>query len=273
MFKVSWKILFVLFVLPWLITEAAAIESCYDRIRASADRPPPERTLYVLIDQTAPWTPREIKQVSRLVSLWPGPGDMIRVITFSAVSEGRDITEVLAVQPDAPPPESASDRWRSSQVRAFEACFSNQNLKAKIAIKRGIRYVFEHTNPSIKKSEILQSLHRFAVTRLSKTNSSEITILIASDFLENSSVMSFYWRGKTIEIDGDRAMAYINQIELLPDFHGARIFGIGLGVDSKLHKSFRKAQSVASFWKKYFEQGKGKLIELGMPTLQRGTLD
>nr|VFK61794.1 MAG: hypothetical protein BECKTUN1418D_GA0071000_11603 [Candidatus Kentron sp. TUN] len=283
----------ILFILPvlWIAShtsaEATIVESCYDRISAASDRPTPERVLYVLIDQTTPWIKQNTSKVekgtdhisehiaehiSRLVSSWPGPGDIVYAVNFSAISEGRDVTEAFAVQADGLPPESA-DNWRQSQIRAFKACFRNQLLRARITIKRRMRYLLEQADSSIRRSEILQSLHRFATTRLQQHPNAEITILIASDLLENSSVMSFYQGGNTFEIDDGSALEYTNQARLIPDFHGAKIFGIGLGFGSNLFKSFREMQSVTDFWEGYFKHSNGKLIELGRPTLQKKNLN
>lgn len=207
---------------------------------------------------------------------------MIRVLTFSAVSEdriqgegrGQDIVEEFVVQSDALPSEDVQDRWRSSQVRTFRACFPNQILKVKIAIKYKMPSIFEKTDKNIGKSEILQSLHRFATTRLRQAaDPGKVTVLIASDFLENSNVMSFYRDAETVVVDDDVALAYADQLGLIPNFQGASVFGIGLGVGSHVHKSFRKVHSIVSFWEKYFAQGNAKLIELGRPTLQRERLD
>lgn len=85
--------------------------------------------------------------------------------------------------------------------------------------------------------------------------------------------MSFYRRGKIVAINDDKALAYAAGVGLIPNFQGARVFGIGLGVGSDLHKSFEKAQSIASFWGKYFAQGNGELVELGRPTLQGERID
>nr|VFJ52810.1 MAG: hypothetical protein BECKFW1821B_GA0114236_101312 [Candidatus Kentron sp. FW]VFJ56919.1 MAG: hypothetical protein BECKFW1821A_GA0114235_106513 [Candidatus Kentron sp. FW] len=290
-----WKILsriLFLFSAVWVLfpgsSEVAAVESCYDRISATPDQPAPERVLYVLVDQTTPWTEKEYRKkqktinpvskhiaghISQLASNWPKRGDIVSIITFSAISQGRDVSEVLAVQADGLPPESAQDRWRQSQIRAFKACFRNQRLKARIAIRRGIRNVLEQADGSIRRSEILQSMHRFTTTHLKRYPNAEITLLIASDFLENSSVMSFYRKGNTFEIDDSASLEHTNQARLIPDFRGAKVFGVGLGLGSDLFKSFKKTQSVADFWEGYFKHGKGNLIELGRPMLQRKNLD
>nr|VFJ90693.1 MAG: hypothetical protein BECKH772A_GA0070896_1002316 [Candidatus Kentron sp. H]VFJ91787.1 MAG: hypothetical protein BECKH772B_GA0070898_1002116 [Candidatus Kentron sp. H]VFJ98418.1 MAG: hypothetical protein BECKH772C_GA0070978_1002116 [Candidatus Kentron sp. H] len=285
------KTLFIAATL-WLATpvnaELITVESCYDRISAASDRPAPERVLYVLIDQTTPWIKRDSNEtekgtdpisermaehISRLVSGWPQHSDMVYVITFSAISEGRDVAEAFSVRTDGLPPESVENHWRQSQIRAFKACFRNQSLKARIAIKRGTRHILEQADSSIGRSEILQSLHRFATTRLQQQTDAEITILVASDLLENSSIMSFYQGGDTFAIDDEAALEYANQVGLIPDFHGAKVFGIGLGLGSSLLKSFTGTQSVAAFWEGYFREGHGGLIELGRPTLQRKALN
>jgi hypothetical protein len=167
-----------------------------------------------------------IEAVKHLI---PSGGRFIAQVITGKMSDTRLIMDVVK------PKHSV---WMSTlKIRAGEKKFNDcfESLKA---------YLREQ-DETHHTSAIIETLS-FTAKLLSADSSASKRVIIFSDMVQNSAVLSFY-KGETL--DAKSALSVLRKEEMLWDFKGVEftVSGAGVGVNDK------KARRMEQFWRDYLE--------------------
>lgn len=268
------------FVLLGLLTSNAALAApkrllpnCYSYANLDVATVPPAVELFVLIDQTSPLGPNLQQAAANIVKPFLKEGNAFSIIQFSAFTQGH-YTDVLASEQLN---QLIEDQERNTigklQLAKFDKCMSVQSANAAKIAGAALRKAYAGTTSDMAKSDILFSLKDISAM-VNRSAAREKVVLLVSDMLENSAITTFYANRAVRKIDPAKEYSLVTGNNLLGDFAGARIYVMGAGLlsdDAKLAKGvYRDPKTMLTlqqFWKKYFQNANGELIEFGQPVL------
>jgi len=259
-----------------LAASAGTLTDCYDLPGVSKPKPASNKVLYVFIDQTMELTPRMKETVVDLVSQWGTHGENVKISRFSANIQGQYSELVF----DETGPEKPSEEYlfhlRYKDKKKILACLETTKNEFKDALSSTLINTLKLTDDKLPKTNLLHSLRDFAKQMLHDEDKKDKTVLIVSDGLENSDVFSFHKHGVIRKIDSRKMLNIAKQRKLIPNWHKAKVYFMGLGYisDPKFYVRPKIIEPIKQFWSVYFAEGNAVLHKdsLGTPMLLTKTL-
>lgn len=248
------------------------IPSCYDYAHMPQYRPAETgRELVIIVDQTVT-VPLELKkstwnQVLRFVQ----PGDHVMLYQFSALLQDNYMKRVFDGRLEMPfTDQKTRNGIGMDSLKSLDGCLVQQQQFFAKTLGGHMAASFADSQTRIAKSEILDSLKHIA-SDLQHSPSSQTTVLLISDMLENSDFDSFYRQQSIRELSPKDELQRVTRQGLLADFGGANVYVAGAGlIDINAKNSYRSGkvlQQLKAFWQAYFEASNAKLMGFGTPEL------
>jgi len=249
---------------------AGDIKSCYagiDYIKPVNTQA--ERALYVFIDQTTPLSGKMRKKISALLTTWGKKGDLLKVARFSANYRGKYPELIFNQKIDGLPEHEYVYNLRWKDKKEFLACIENQEKEIKLQFVKLIRQTLEANNPKTPKTELLYSLKELSRQVIIKHEAKSKTVLLVSDGMENSEVLSFYKTGGLKKVNVRKTILKIRRQGLIGHWKGTNvyIYGLALGSKKKPYTSPKSVNRLKSFWEHYFVEGGAVVKGIGAPEL------
>lgn len=260
---------FSLLLMSNIAPASSMIEDCYQKLNLNPPENQNNRTLLVLIDQTTALTSAMKSSVGSLVSDWGENGDTIKIIRFSANVRGQYTEMMFDNGVDAAPDEEyLYNLHKVDKVNLLE-CLKQQKQTFRSKFQMVLTTTLNMSNPTLPKSDILYSLKEISQKIIHSTGTAKMTVLLVSDGLENSDVISFHGKNTIKKIDPQKSLALINKKNLLTTWQNADIYIYGLGYIKSEKTYIRPAliEPLKEFWRLYFAAGKGEVKQLGTPEL------
>ena len=225
--------------------------SCYDANKIEKPTLAEEKAIFVLIDETTLFDESLKEQIINNTLRFAKQGNHIFIAKFSAFLHDRYNEVLFDFTLDFP--------------------LNQEQSYVRKNISESIKNAFLKKGDNIAKSDVLYALKDFAQNTISIDEAHDKIVLIASDMLENSSVTSFYSKGKPRLIDSKKELGFVDKNGLFADFGAAKIYivGAGLNESDKAYVNPQILNSLDSFWREYFKKSNATLIEMGTPSLKR----
>lgn len=249
------------------------LPNCYAYAKLDAPATTPSIELFVLVDQTTPLGANLQQAAANIIKSFLIEGNAFSIVQFSAYTQGH-YTDVLAAEQLGQLIEQEErNAIGKVQLAKFDKCMSVQTANAAKVAGAALRKAYAGTTSEMAKSDIFFSLKEIS-TMVSRSAANEKVVLLVSDMLENSSISTFYSNRTVRKIDPTKEYSLVTGNNLLGDFAGARIYIMGAGLlsdDAKLPKGVyrdpKTMQALQHFWKNYFKNANGNLIEFGQPAI------
>ncbi len=245
--------------------------SCYDANKIEKPASTAEKAIFVLIDETTLFDESLKEQIINNALKFAEQGNHIFIAKFSAFLHDRYNEVLFDFTLDFPLNQEQRYETNKSVLAKFDKCLKDQLGYVKKNISESIKNAFLKKGDNVAKSDVLYALKDFAQNTISIDEAHDKIVLIASDMLENSSVTSFYSKGKPRLIDSKKELGFVDKNGLFADFGAAKIYivGAGLNESDKAYVNPQILNSLDSFWREYFKKSNATLIEMGTPSLKR----
>ena len=253
----------------------ASIGSCYDLVKlGDLDPPAATRDLYVLIDQTMELSKKLQEETYQNIIKFLRPGDTVQIIGFSANAAGYYTEVILKGVIDKR--LSEDDRYDISKkiLRQLDQCYQAQDTQVRQYAGRALIHAFSNATTDLPKTEIVSNLSVVAKDIIRKSETPAKYVLIVSDMMENSDLLSLYGSGKLERLDADQEVRKLGEKIPFEDMNQAKIYVIGGGylTDGK-YRSSLALKGLENFWASYFEHSNAILKQFGTPSLLSGIGD
>lgn len=262
---------------PVFVSQAQAKQtSCFAGIDYATPEPQKlKRALYVLIDETVPLTKNMKKRVMSLLSDWGKPGDMVKIARFSASYRDLYPELVYVNRIETKPGEQYLFNLSYKDKKKVLSCLDEQKTSFKTSFSRQLNLSLNAINPKIPKSELLGSLKLLSKQVYMPDKAMEKTVFIITDGMENSSVASFYAKGKLRSIDSRKEISKMRRKGMMGFWKKANvyIYGLGLMPDNKTYARPEVVQKLKRFWEQYFVESGAKVKAIGAPELLLTAID
>jgi len=271
-----WMYDFILVGVVLLLSSGAVVASCYGPINYGKPfKSDVDRALYIFIDQTTPLTGKMRDQVSQLVKHWGRPGDLAKIVRFSANFRGLQPELIFSQRVEKNPDDAYLFQLRWRDKRVLRECLAIQQETFVQAFRKGLTEALSGINSEIPKTDLLNSLKQLSKLVVLAGEAKTQNILLISDGMENSSLMSFYKQGKINTINARKLIATVRRQGLIANWKSSNIYmvGLGLAADSKDYISMSTAKSLYQFWERYFIEGNGRIQAIGSPGLLITTIE
>jgi len=247
------------------------LNSCYDIPGVEAPVLESQKALYVFIDQTMALTGSMKKAIIHLVSEWGNHGEQVKISRFSANIKGNFTELVFDETGNIMPTEPFLFHLRSKHKKQILSCIKKRKTEFHDALKSALTSTLQLTDEKLPQTNLIHSLNDFAEQLIADQRVQEKTVLVVSDGLEHSDLFSFHKQGVIRTINVKRALSIVRKKQLIPDWHGAKIYFLGMGhiSDEKFYVRPKIIAPLKTFWQHYFNEGNGKLDanSLGTPML------
>jgi len=265
--------LLLLLLLSILMTPGLVLgkqTSCFASVDYVTPKPQViKRALYVLVDETIPLSEIMKKKVVSLLSEWGKPGDMIKIARFSA--SYRDLYPELVYEQkiEMMPDDGFLFNLSYKDKRAVLACLKSQEKNFKPSFETQLKVSLKALNAKIPKSELLGSLKLLSKQIYLSDKALEKTVLLITDGMENSTVTSFYKKGKLRKIKPRKEISQVRRKGMIGFWKKSNvyIYGLGLMPDNKAYATPETVQQLKRFWEQYFVESGGKVKAIGLPEL------
>ncbi|MCB9989311.1 MAG: hypothetical protein H6868_08290 [Rhodospirillales bacterium] len=231
----------------------------------------PGRELFVLIDQTVVPDDKLKSELVQKILRFLQPGDRLSVATFSAFAKGHYTELVFAGTFDRGLPENQRGDVPIKKARAFDRCLQVQQQKGKALITAKLQQSFTGDGETydFDNTELIGALQTLSYDLIGKSQASKKTLLIFSDMLENSPVVSVFSKGSVRIINPDIELAKVKKADQLPALTGTAVYVIGAGwlKGGKLYQDSRKLRPLRRFWEQLFAASGAALAGYGEPML------
>jgi hypothetical protein len=254
---------------------ADALPSCYAESYLAEPERGPARNLYLFVDQTTPLTAAMKTKIAELVADWGRNGERVKVVRFSANVRGQYSEMMFDEFADPPPTQEYLYHVHPDHKPRLLECLTSRDQQFRKRLQGVVARVVNLTNKDLPKTDLLNSLKELAAKVIAPDAGSDQTVLLVSDGMENSAFMSFYQRKTIVKpMDPHKTLTEIGKANLIPSWHGAKIYMYGLGFvpDEKVYAHAKMLQPLKEFWTSYFNLGKAQLMELGTPELMMTSL-
>ncbi|WP_239499410.1 hypothetical protein [Pseudomonas putida] len=247
------------------------LPSCYGKAHLNDQRAPTSgRLLNVVVDQTIPM-PEDIQRAAwGNISRYVGPGDQVRLYSFSALVPGQYVRLLFAGTLDAPISPAQRDDIDMNKLRSFDACMAQQKAQFEGSFGRQFVAALRGATADLPKSEIMFALREVAGDQ-AKIPADQRILFVISDMLEHSDYTSFYAANKIRELNPAQELSKAQKNGAIGDLHGARVYvaGAGLITDAikQNYRSGKTMDNLESFWRGYFEKSDATLADFGKPML------
>lgn len=247
------------------------LNSCYDLPGVSAPPIKPQRALYVFIDQTMALTPLMKQSVIDLVSQWGDHGERVKISRFSANISGQYSELVFDEVGNIMPDEPYLFHLRSKDKKKILACIEEKKNDFHKALVDSLTATLKLADNKLPKTNLINSLSDFAQQMVALDDIDDKTVLLVTDGLENSDLFSFHKKGKVRLISATVSLNKIRRKGLIPSWHKAKVYLMGLGYisDEKFYVRPRLVEPLKHFWERYFAEGNAvlKANSIGTPML------
>ncbi|HDS1736786.1 MULTISPECIES: hypothetical protein [Pseudomonas] len=268
------KTLFALLLcLPALVQagERNDIPDCYSYAKTDQFRQAGSgRELTVIIDQTVPMPESIQKAAWGQINRFVGPGDKVRLYSFSAFLPGQYMQLRFAGELNTPLPAKVRDDVGMQSLRTLDKCLAEQ--QGFLRKKFGAVFVqtLREAREDIPRSEIFHSLRDIGAD-LAQRPADQRVVLLLSDMLENSDFGSFYANNRIRDLEPKAELKRVNDKGLFADLQGARVYVAGAGLVTQdvkqAYRSGKTMEQLQGFWKGYFEGSNASLAGFGTPSL------
>ena len=266
-------LMFCLSIVPGLgiigVAQAKQV-SCFASVEYVTPEPQKnKRALYVLVDETVPLTEAMKKRVVSLLSEWGKPGDMVKIARFSASYRNLYPELVYAQKVEMMPDERFLFNLSYKDKKNVLACLEEQKMTFKESFNTQLNLSLKSLNPKIPKSELLGSLKLLSKQLYVPDEAMEKTVLLISDGMENSTIASFYAKGKVRQITPRKEISQVRRKGMMGYWKNSNvyIYGLGLMPDKKSYAKPETIHKLGQFWEQYFVESGGKVKAIGSPEL------
>lgn len=248
------------------VAAQVAIPSCYGAIKIDAKVPPPDRAVFVLVDQTTPIDPPLRDAVRAAVGPLLSPGTSFSISSFSAFAQGHYQTPLVAGELEA----SVADRQRDSvSVRALtslDRCLRSQLAFGRKAASTALDRAISGQSEAFAHSDVISSLVDLGHA-VSASQAHDRIVIVVSDMLENSGLTSFYAHRAIRQIDPRKELQLAIEKGFRAEFHGARVYVIGAGAlpGENSYRDPISMRALETFWHDYFAVSHATLVDFGKP--------
>ncbi|AGZ34059.1 hypothetical protein C4Q28_20535 [Pseudomonas sp. SWI6] len=228
------------------------------------------RELTVIIDQTIPMPEGIQKAAWAQINRFVGPGDKLRLYSFSAFVPGQYMQLRFAGELNKPLAGKVRDEVGMQSLRTFDKCVAQQQTFMQKKFGQVFVQTLREATEDIPRSEIFHSLREIGHD-LATRPSEERVILLLSDMLENSDFGSFYANSRIRDLDPSAELKRVAERHLFADLQGARVYVAGAGLVTKgvkhSYRSGKTMEQLQRFWSGYFEGSNASLAAFGTPSL------
>ena len=261
----------------YVISSATAEEgSCFANIDyAKPMETRAERGLYILVDETVPLTKAMKVKVERLVKGWGKQGDMVKIARFSASYRGLYPELIYHQKIESFPDSAFLYNLRYKDKVYIKQCLADQKAMFKKDFPMKFNEALKNLNPKIPKTELLGSLKQLSKKLVVPNEAIEKTILLISDGMENSPVISFY-KNKTLKnIKPLKTISKLRRKGMMGFWKNTNVYmyGVGLMPDKKRYADPKLVLNLKHFWERYFIEGGALKAEIGTPELLLTSID
>lgn len=234
-----------------------------------------KRGLYILIDETVPLSKEMKVKVESLLKGWGKPGDLIKIARFSASYRGLYPELIYSHKIDAMPDAAFLYNLHYQDRVYMKECMLLQKEKFKKEFNAHLAASLKKINPKIPKTELLGSLKQLSKKLVVPDEAIEKTVLLISDGLENSKVISFYHNKSLKNIKVRSTISTLRRKGMMGFWKNAKVYmyGAGLMPDKKRYTDPKVIQNLKHFWERYFIEGGAKSAEVGTPELLLTSID
>ena len=262
------KILLALLTLSTLILARNDVPSCYKALHLNNPDPVPQKTLFILVDQTTQLDKNLMIYTYKNMMHFIKNGYAVTIASFSANANGKYTDVPYSGRLEALLPESAKYDIAKKTLRKYQGCMNGQYRYAIKKATKALVRVLKGSNKKLPHSDILKSLNDITEHLIKPSNAKEKVVLLVSDMMEHSSITTFYHKGSLKKIDTQKELAKLQKSGFTADFDGAKVYVIGAGMAGK--KSYRDSKTLKAltdFWKAYFRASNANLEAIGTPML------
>lgn len=249
----------------------ADIASCYEAVEFPDPAPPPDRAVFVLLDETTGLDEHLREQLAENAALLARPGTHIALYRFSDTARGHHIVRDGEATIEAPLAESLRNSRPVNRLNALDGCLARQQEVAAQVARADVMRATEDVSAGHVNSEIMGSLIELS-RAVRQAPGRDTLVLLASDMLEHSSATSFYASRDLRLIDADAELAKAERHGLTGDFDGARVAVIGAGLlppdaEEGRIRSVERRGALKRFWEGWFAASDAELVAWGEPDL------
>ncbi len=228
------------------------------------------RDLYIILDRTVSFNDVLQKDALRRIAAAITPGDHLRLISFSGLTQ----SEFTLVQLDGFVDSAATDeeletKIPASKVGEAKRCFAKQPEIVREKVIGRLRELLQNPLSAAKRSEILKALTVISRESIAEKERAKVVVVL-SDMLEYSDIVSFYEHSTLKQIDTKKAMAAAQREQLVGEFARARIYVIGAAAaasESDAQRGLKARRSLETFWTEWIAASNGLLAGWGEPAL------
>ncbi len=247
----------------------ATIGSCYDTVKLGDIAPPAlSRDLYILVDQTMALDAKLQEESYQKIIQFLMPGDSVQVIGFSANAAGYYTEIILRGVIDARLPDDTRYAISKKILRQIDTCQKNQDSQVRTFTGKALLHAFSNATTDLPKTEILSNLSNVTKSVISQSGTPEKYMLIISDMMENSDLLSLYGAGKLEKLNAARELEKLETKVSFEDMDRTKVYVIGGGfLNDGKYRSSVALKSLENFWSLYFDQSNAELCQFGSPSL------
>lgn len=248
------------------------VRSCYAMSGIGFAPSPPNRAIFVLVDQTTPFDGGLRRLLEENVRRLVRPGTTFVIASFSAVGPGHYPRVIVSGTLEPPLTDQQRVHGAATPVRTLDRCLARQGPYGVHRAVQGLRHALNVRHSSFRNSEIMKSLQQFAI-RVAGSRTRDRIVIVASDMLEHSTATSFYRNQALRQIEWQAELANAARLRLMGDFRGARLFVIGAGLlppqpgERPPPRDIRAVNALEAFWRAWFHRSRARLIVFGVPSL------
>ncbi|MCF8382615.1 MAG: hypothetical protein K9G39_03325 [Chlorobium sp.] len=265
----------ILLLLPFTLSATPFPKTSYDVLGKRNMQPQPSAALFVLIDQSISYDDAIKTKALELVSNWIAAGRAVEVYSFSSALPGRYTTRITGGRFDDAPSDAFIDNLKRSERERFTLMHSRQSVIARKAVLSSMMEAFRGSKNGIYHTDIVRTLKEIS-NYIRSYPAGTKNILLVSDMMENSSMTSFYHKGKARLLYPEKELQKVATKQMTGNFGGkTRVYILGLGfyntgtaqTQSERYLDSDRINSIAAFWRGYFARSGAVVIETGKPMM------
>ncbi|EGQ9284516.1 hypothetical protein F7U66_01415 [Vibrio parahaemolyticus] len=243
------------------------IPSCYAYAEVTEAAPTTlPRELFITIDLTTELDDVMRKNVHRQLNNFGKPGDRVTITTFSAVADGYTRVTFTGLFEQAPN-KATRNAMNALKLKKLTHCLKEQK-KALMSAHVALKDSFGQLDANYPNTELVGALSDIGNGLVSKSEAERKVVLVVSDMLENSSVLSFYSKGRVLLRDANKAYDKLLKANIETDFGQADVHVIGAGYKlGKVQGNHHSMTQIEKFWTKVFKESNATMIQFGKPNL------
>ncbi len=260
-------------VLVWNMTSMDAhtseLFSCYNNVKIGDLKVPDlSRELFVVVDQTVVFD-KKIQEESYLkIQNFLSSGDVVHIIGFSANAEGRYTERLFSAQLDPRLRDQQRYTTGVSTLRKLDNCQKIQETELRKNVGKALIFSFSQANTELPKTEILSSLNTIANDIVARSKIADKYMLVISDMMENSELLTFYGNGALKRVSADKDLDRVQKAGLIGDMQGTKTYIIGGGyMPDGNYRPSSELNALKIFWAEYFRRSNATINMFGTPSL------